>query len=42
MSYFFRICIRAITNLQGFNSIDIVSPEMMFQEAENDEIGNQR
>ena len=28
--------VRAITNLQGYNPIDIVSPEMMFQEEEND------
>lgn len=28
--------VRAITNLQGYNSIDIVSPEMMFQEADNE------
>ena len=28
--------VRAITNLCGYSSIDIVSPEMMFQEAENE------
>ena len=28
--------VRAIANLQGYNPIDIVSPEMMFQEAEDD------
>ena len=28
--------IRAITNLQGYSPIDIVSPEMMFQEEEDD------
>ena len=28
--------VRAITNLQGYSSIDIVSPEMMFQEAEDE------
>lgn len=28
--------VRAITNLQGYSPIDIVSPEMMFQEDEND------
>lgn len=28
--------VRAITNLQGYSSIDIVSPEMMFQEADNE------
>lgn len=28
--------VRAITNLEGYNSIDIVSPEMILQEDEND------
>ena len=28
--------VRAISNLQGYSSIDIVSPEMIFQEAENE------
>lgn len=28
--------VRAITNLQGYNAIDIISPEMMFQGADDD------
>ncbi|MBO7123376.1 MAG: PIN domain-containing protein [Treponema sp.] len=28
--------VRAITNLRGYSSIDIVSPEMMFQEADDE------
>ena len=28
--------VRAITNLKGYSAIDIVSSEMIFQEAEND------
>lgn len=29
--------IRAITNLQGYSPIDIISPEMMFQEVEDEQ-----